>query len=134
MPISKKEFEALAGFRFSLREFLQFSEEAARSAGLTPRQHQALLAILAYPGREAVTIGELANQLQIRPQSAVGLVDRLQAQGLVARQTDPADRRQVRVSLRPKGRRLLDRLSAAHKGELKRLGPRLREVLKMLEP
>src|SRR6188508_1879330 len=99
---TKREYEALAGFRYALREFLQFSEEAAKSNGLTPRQHQALLAILAFPGREAVTIGELATQLQIRPHSAVGLVDRLAAQGYVSRETNRADRRQVYVSLRPK--------------------------------
>ncbi|MEP7357732.1 MAG: MarR family transcriptional regulator [Anaerolineales bacterium] len=131
--IAKKEYEALAGFRFALREFLQFSEEAAAAAGLTPRQHQALLAMLAFPGREAATIGELAIQLQIRPNSAVGLVDRLEAQGLVTRRSDGTDRRQVYVSLKPKGRRLLEKLSAAHKAELERLGPRLREVLSALE-
>jgi DNA-binding MarR family transcriptional regulator len=130
---SKREYEALAGFRYALREFLQFSEEAAKSMGLTPRQHQALLAILAFPGREAATIGELATQLQIRPHSAGGLVDRLAARGLVGRQTDAADRRQVFVSLRPKGRRLLEKLSSAHRAELKRLGPRLRNLLAALE-
>ena len=133
MPTSKREYEALAGFRFALREFLQFSEEAAKSMGLTPRQHQALLAILAFPGRDSATIGELATQLQIRPHSAVGLVDRLEAQGLVARETDRTDRRQVYVVLRPKGRKLLERLSAAHKAELKRQGPRLRDLLETLE-
>ena len=134
MATSKQEYEALAGFRFALREFLQFSEEAAKSMGLTPRQHQALLAILAVTGRESVTIGELASQLQIRPHSAVGLVDRLEAQRLVVRQTDRTDRRQVYVSLRPKGRKLLEKLSAAHKQELKRLGPRLRDLLATLKP
>jgi DNA-binding MarR family transcriptional regulator len=131
---SKREYEALAGFRFALRDFLQFSEQAAKSKGLTPRQHQALLAILAVPGRESVTIGELATQLQIRPHSAVGLVDRLEAQGLVVRQTDRSDRRLVYVSLKPKGRKLLEKLSAAHKEELKRLGPKLRDLLATLKP
>jgi DNA-binding MarR family transcriptional regulator len=133
MSTSKREYEALAGFRYALREFLQFSEDAAKSTGLTPRQHQALLAILAFPGRDAATIGELATQLQIRPHSAVGLVDRLEAQGLVGRRTDRADRRQVFVSLKPKGHKLLEKLSDAHKGELKRLGPRLRDLLAALE-
>ena len=133
MPTSKREYEALAGFRYALREFLQFSEEAAKSTGLTPRQHQALLAILAFPGREAATIGEVATQLQIRPHSAVGLVDRLVAQGLAGRHTDRADRRQVYVSLTAKGRKLLEKLSAAHKAELTRLGPRLRDLLAALE-
>src|SRR5262245_53741046 len=84
--LTKTEYEVLAAFRYHLRQFLQFSEEAARSAGLTPRQHQALLAIKGFPERERVTIGELAEQLQIAHHSAVGLVDRLAAQHLIERE------------------------------------------------
>ena len=76
-PITKSQYENLAAFRFALRKFLRFSEDAAGAAGLTPQQHQALLAIKGFPGRDHVTVGELAERLQIKPHSAVGLIDRL---------------------------------------------------------
>jgi DNA-binding MarR family transcriptional regulator len=93
--VTKAEYEALAAFRYSLRQFLSFSESAAASAGVTPRQYQALLAIKGFPGRDSATIGELAEQLQIAHHSAVGLVDRLGAQNLVVRVAGNQDRREV---------------------------------------
>jgi DNA-binding MarR family transcriptional regulator len=133
MSLSKTEYEALAEFRYALRQFAAFSEQAAKSIGLTPRQHQALLAMRGFPGRGALTIGELAERLQIRPNSAVGLVNRLQAERLVARASHAGDRRQVYVSLTARGRALLERLSAAHQAELRRIGPRLRQLLEALD-
>ncbi len=130
--VKQSEYQALASFRYALRQFQRFSENAAHAVGLTPRQHQALLAIKGYPGRDRLTLGELAERLQIRPHSAVGLADRLAAQGLVERQPSRTDRRQVYVALSPKGLRLLERLSASHKEELKRLAPQLRQVLEHL--
>lgn len=131
-PIRKDEYEALAAFRHTLRQFLHFSEQAAEQAGLTPQQHQALLAIMGFPGREQVTIGELAERLQIRHHSAVGLVDRLAAQGLVTRQSGASDRRQVYVALSEHGLALLEQLSAAHREELRRLGPQWRALLEQI--
>lgn len=131
-PIRKDEYEALADFRYTLRQFLHFSEQAAEQAGLAPQQHQALLAIMGFPGREQVTIGELAERLQIRHHSAVGLVDRLVAQGLAARQHSDNDRRQVYVALSEHGLVLLAQLSAAHREELRRLGPQLRKLLEQI--
>ncbi|HEV7500172.1 MAG TPA: MarR family transcriptional regulator [Vicinamibacteria bacterium] len=127
--VSQAEYEALAEFRSRLREFLRFSEEAAARVGLTPRQHQALLAIRGAAGGGPLSVGGLAESLQIRPHSAVGLVDRLAGLDLAARRPGREDRRQVFVSLTRKGSRLLARLSAAHRDELRRLGPRLRTVL-----
>src|SRR5262245_44158964 len=95
--VTKAEYEMLAAFRYALRQFLHFSETAAAAQGLTPQQHQALLAIMGFPGRTQVTIGELADRLRIRHHSAVGLVDRLQALGLVQRESARTDRRQVYV-------------------------------------
>ena len=132
MPISKVEYEALAEFRYAVRQFLAFSEEAAKSVGLTPRQHQALLAIRGAPGRESLTVGELAERLHIQPNSAVGLVDRLAADDLVTRASQAGDRRQVFVSLTTYGRSVLERLSTAHRAELRRVGPRLRALLDSL--
>jgi DNA-binding MarR family transcriptional regulator len=131
-PIRKDEYEALAEFRHALRQFLHFSERAAEQAGLAPQQHQALLAIMGFPGREQVTIGELAERLQIRHHSAVGLVDRLVAQGLVTREHSAGDRRQVYVALSEHGLALLEQLSTAHREELRRLGPQWRALLEQI--
>jgi DNA-binding MarR family transcriptional regulator len=130
--IAQAEYEALAEFRFALRQFLYFSETAAAEAGLTPRQHQALLAIRGNPGGQPLGIGELARRLQLRHHSAVGLVDRLSSLGFVTRRPGAPDRRRVLVVLTPAGRRVLDRLTAAHRDELRRLGPRLGALLTSL--
>lgn len=131
MPrITKTEYETLAAFRYAIRQFLRFSEEAAQSAGLTPQQHQALLAIKA--AQNKLTIKELAERMQIRHHSAVGLVDRLMAQGLLKREPSRADRRQVYVTLSPQGSRLLERLSSTHKEELRRMLPELRNLIERL--
>ncbi len=129
MDITKEEYVALAGFRYALREFLKFSEDAAQSVGLTPQQHQALLSIMGFAGRDFVTIGELAERLQIRHHSAVGLVDRLVAQDLARRRHGEEDHRQVLVELTAHGLETLRALSAAHHQELSQLGPHLMELL-----
>ena len=123
--LSKSQYEMLAAFRYALRQFLHFSEEAAHAAGITPQQHQALLALKGFPGRDCVTVGELAERLQLRHHSAVGLVDRLAAEKLVARSPSAGDRRQVFVQLTLRGQNVLERLSSAHTEQLKRMGPEL---------
>jgi DNA-binding MarR family transcriptional regulator len=130
--VTKAEYEVLAAFRYNLRQFLHFSESAAESAGITPRQHQALLAIKGFPGRDSVTIGELAEQLQIAHHSAVGLVDRLSSQKLIIREASTEDRRQVYVTLTAHGAEVLEKLTHAHKDELRRLGSRLAAVFSEL--
>lgn len=132
MPFSKGDYEDLAAFRYALRRFQHFSDQAAQAVGLTPQQHQALLAVIGFPGRDHVTIGELAERLQIRPHSAVGLVDRLACQGLAERQSPTGDRRQVFVALTPQGQQILDALTAVHREELHRLGPEIRLFLEQL--
>lgn len=131
--VTQGEYEALAGFRSTLRQFLAFSESAARSAGLTPRQHQALLAVKGSPGAADATVGDLARRLGVRHHSAVGLVDRLAAVGLLARETSVADRRRVQLSLTARGGRVLEGLAAAHREELREVAPRLEELLAALE-
>jgi DNA-binding MarR family transcriptional regulator len=132
-PVSQAEYEALAEFRRALRNFLSFSEAAAEKVGLTPRQHQALLAIRGNPAGAPLSVGALATDLQVRHHSAVGLVDRLSRAGLVARHHATDDRRQVLVSLTAAGDRLLARLSSVHRDELGQLGPRLRALLETVE-
>lgn len=127
--LAKADYERLAEFRYLLRRFLVFSEGAADSAGLTAQQHQALLAIKGFPGRDQISISELAERLAIRHHSAVGLVDRLVSKTLVNRGESRADRRQVLIALTPKADKLLATLSAAHREELKRLAPLLRALL-----
>ena len=127
--LSKADYERLAQFRYILRRFLAFSEQAATDASLTAQQHQALLAIKGFSGRDYVTTGELAERLCIRHHSAVGLVDRLCANGLVRRTSSDEDRRQVLVELTAKSQALLAKLSAAHREELRRLAPLLEELL-----
>jgi DNA-binding MarR family transcriptional regulator len=113
MPLAM-DYNALADFRFELRRFLDFSEQAARQAGLEPHQHQALLALKAFEGSAAPDIGELSRRLLIRHHSAVELTDRLETRGLVHRSHSHADRRQVLLRLTPRGRTLLERVSRLH--------------------
>src|SRR5262245_3666135 len=101
--LSKAQYEELAACRYALRQFLRFSERAAKSAGITAQQHQALLAIKGYPGRDQITVGELAARLQILHHSAVGLVDRLVDDDLVSREAATEDRRQVYIRLTRRG-------------------------------
>lgn len=129
---SKEDYETLAEFRYALRCFLRFSENTAETAGLTLQQHQALLFIIGFPGREQVTIGELAERLQIRHHSAVGLVDRLEDQGLVERIHKSEDRRQVFISLTEKGVGVLKGLANTHREELRHLGPQLCSMLEQI--
>lgn len=131
--ISQDDYEALADFRYTLRQFLAFSEAAARSIGLTPRQHQALLAIKGAASATPPTIGDLAERLGLRHHSAVGLVDRLVGLSLVRRVARDKDRRRVRLLLSLHGRRVLEQLSGAHRTELKQVAPRLRSLLRTLE-
>ena len=132
VKVTKTEYETLADLRYSLRQFLHFSEEAAHNAGVTPQQHQALLAIKGFPEERGITIGELAERLQVRHHSAVGLVDRLVLKNLVAREHHPADCRQVFLALTERGEKMLERLSAALKEQLRRVGPRIESLLKRL--
>jgi len=132
-PVSQREYEALAGFRYALRRFLAFSESAAHAVGLTPRQHQALLAVRGSAGGTCPSVGALAQQLGIRHHSAVGLVDRLAALGLLRRRTFGPDRRRVELVLTSRGSRTLDRLALAHREELRQVAPQLSRLLSTLE-
>ncbi len=120
-PLALTDYESLARFRHGLRSFLHFSEEAARAEGVTPAQHQLLLAIKGMRPGEAPTIGEIADWLVLRHHSAVELVDRAAAAGLVIRVADPDDARCQRLHLTVVGEERLARLSELHREELRRL-------------
>jgi len=132
-PLTRNEYETLAAFRHALRRFLTFSAREARAAGLSPQQHQALLAVKGHRAGPRPSIGDLATHLQLRHHSVVGLVDRLAGRGLVRRERSTTDRRQVGVALTTRGERLLAGLSAAHRDELRRVGPELRALLARLD-
>jgi len=127
--LSDHDYQTLAAFRFALRRFLAFSESSARVAGLTPRQHQALLGIKTLQATGAATIADLAAFLIIQHNSAVELVDRLARAHLVTRQDDQIDRRRVRVLLTSAGEARLATLSAIHLAEIARIGPELHALL-----
>jgi DNA-binding MarR family transcriptional regulator len=126
--ITKKEYEKLAAFRFNLRQFLRFSEVAARSVGLTSQQHQALLSIKGFPDGKVITIGRLAEQLQVAHHTAVELVDRLTFQDLVWREASIVDRRQVHIKLTARGEEVLEALTWVHREELRHLSKRLNSL------
>jgi DNA-binding MarR family transcriptional regulator len=119
------EYRALADFRYQIRRFLHFSEEAARGESLEPQQHQMMLAIRGLEGGDCPTVGALAEYLFIRHHSAVGLIDRLEKRGMVIRARRSDDRRHATVRLTSEGAAALERLSGAHRAELANLAPRL---------
>jgi DNA-binding MarR family transcriptional regulator len=127
--LTQADYERLAEFRYLLRRFLVFSEEAAERAGLTAQQHQALLVIKGRRGSQPMPTGMLAERLAIRHHSAVGLIDRLLAKDLIRRRNDSADRRQVLIELTRKAEKVLQSLTVTHRDEIERLAPLLRELL-----
>jgi DNA-binding MarR family transcriptional regulator len=131
-PLTIDEYRRLAEFRYQIRRFLSFSTQAARRAGLEPRQHQLLLALKGLPPHLEPTIGELANRLQIRHNTAVELVNRLADHGLVERRRDDGDRRKVFIDITERGQSVLDELSRHHLRELRSIGPELVRALNTL--
>ena len=125
------DYIALADFRYEIRRFLNFSETAARAAGIEPHQHQALLAIKGLPARQIATVGVLAERLQIQHHSAVELTDRLQSKGLIQRSRNQSDRREVVLELTLRGEKLLQQLTLSHRTELQMAGPKLVAALEL---
>jgi len=119
---NKRAVHELAQFRYALRRFLRFSESAARKCGVTPQQHQLMLGVAGFTGRGCATVSELAEFLQEKNHSVVGLVHRAVQSGLVKRKRDSVDRRVVVVQLTARGERILLRLSDLHRREIEDLG------------
>ncbi len=126
------DYEALAEFRYQIRKFLHFSEEAVQQAGMEKQQYQFMLAIKGMPDGVRPLIRELANRMQIQHHSAVELVNRMAAKGLVRRERGQSDRREVLVALTPKGENVLGELAQHHREELRSAGPRLIAALQRL--
>ena len=125
--LTTRDYAQLASFRLALREFLRFSEAAAAEEGLTSQHYQVMLILRGWPEGQPVSINDLAQQLLIKHNSAVGLVDRLANEGLVVRRPSIVDRRKVELRLSPLGRRLLARLASMHRKELQRIGPIMKQ-------
>lgn len=129
--LTDTDYAALADFRYSLRQFLAFSEVKAADCGLTPQQHQALLAIRAAPAGKA-TVGYMAERLILKPHSATGLIDRLETLGLVQRRLSAQDKRQALLALTEQAHAILRTLSVTHREEIMRVRPLLIELLEKM--
>ena len=127
--LTREDYQNLLAFRTGLRGFQHWSQAQARAVGLTPAQHQLLLAIKGHRGQTSPAIGDLAGYLLLRPHSTVELVDRAEAGGLVERWSDSGDGRLTRVRLTADGEKRLDQLAAAHLEELQRLAPVLDQLV-----
>ena len=134
MRLRDADYEDLLALRTGLRRLLRWSEQQAEATGLTPAQHQLLLAVRGHPDRRGPTIGEVADYLLLRHHSAVGLVDRAEEAGLVTRSRDAEDQRVVRLQLTAEGEEHLEALSAAHMEELHRLALKLPSAWRGLMP
>ena len=129
-----EDYQRLLAFRTRLRQFVQWSEAEAQSAGITPAQHQLLLAVKGSTTPGGPTISEVSEALLLKHHSAVGLVDRAEQAGLVERRADQADGRVVRLRITRKGAGVLRRLSASHLDELRQLAPALRALDRLDSP
>lgn len=133
MTLAQSDFEHLLELRTGLRRFLRWSEEQAKSAGLTPAKHQLLLAVRGHPDPAGPTMGDVAEYLVLRHHSAVGLVDRAEEDGLVNRNPDPGNKSVVRVTLTPSGAAKLELLTEAHLEEIAHLAPTMRTLWRALQ-
>jgi DNA-binding MarR family transcriptional regulator len=130
--LSDRDYQALARFRYALRVFQRFSEDAARAAGITPAQHQLMLAIRGWSRPVPPTVADLAQLLQLRHHSTVELIQRATAAGLVHSGVDPDDHRRHQIRLTPHGDALLASLSLQHRDELRRFRAEMNDVLREL--
>jgi DNA-binding MarR family transcriptional regulator len=131
--LDQQDYERLLAFRTGLRRFLSWSGQQAEAAGITPAQHQLLLAVRGHPDPRGPTIGEVAGYLLVRHHSAVELIDRAVSAGLVLRRADSEDGRTVRIALTADGLQRLERLAAAHLEELERMTSQLHTLWAGLE-
>jgi DNA-binding MarR family transcriptional regulator len=129
LDLTLEQYRDLAEFRRQIRQFIHFSETAAKTFGIEPQQHQLLLVVQGLPEGVKPTISELASRLFIQHHSAVELVNRLEGTGAIARGHGPEDKREVWIRLTPEGRRILRRLALAHREELERSGPEVARTL-----
>lgn len=131
--LTEEQYRVLLIFRTALRHYLRWSSDQSQSLGLTPQQHQLLLAVRGHPGEKPPSITEIADYLLVKHHSAVELATRVEQAGLVNRSVDPDDQRVVRVTLTPRGREIIESLSEAHMSELERVAAQLDLSQSLLE-
>ncbi|MGB8888726.1 MAG: MarR family transcriptional regulator [Candidatus Korobacteraceae bacterium] len=131
-PVKPADYQALAEFRYQIRRFVRFSEEAARKGGIEPQHHQLLLALKGKPDHEEPRIAFIAERLQIQHHSAVELVDRMARKGLITRTRGDEDRREVHLQLTAAGEHVLEELTRHMRAELRSAAPALVEALRNL--
>ena len=132
--LTHDDYDALASFRYAMRKFLSFSRQAlAEKAQLTPEQYEALLAVKAFPSTAGVTISDLSERMQIKHHTAVGVVDKLETLSLLEREPGVRDRRQVFLKLTPEGSRVLAKVAALHREDLRARSSELIEALTRLQ-
>lgn len=129
--LTDADYARLANFRYALRRFLEFSADAARGEGLTPRQHQAMLVIRGSEGGRA-SVGRLAERLCLKPNTAAELAKRLETSGWITRESGEVDRRVVELALTPAAETTLEKLSQAHRRELRQIGPEIAALFQSL--
>ena len=130
--IALSDYQLLAAFRYEMRKFLAFSEQAARSAGIEPQQHQLLLALRGLPEGMRPTVGTMAERLSVQPNTAVALVDKLEERGLLVRERGFTDKREVLLKLTAEGEALLRTLSTMHREQLGVAGPAMVRALQAI--
>jgi DNA-binding MarR family transcriptional regulator len=130
--ISNSDYRSLAALRFEIRKFLAFSEQAARSVGIEPQQHQLLLVVRGLSGEARPTIRSAADRLCVKHHTAVALVDKLERRGLLARERGLADKREVLLRLTANGEAMLHELSTVHREQLRTVGPAMVNALQMI--
>ena len=130
--LTLSHYQALAEFRYQIRKFLHFSEQAVKQAGLERGQYQLMLAIKGMPAGVRPRVREMANRMQIRHHSTVELINRLEARGYVRRERAQTDRREVLLALTPRGERILAELALHHHEELRTAAPTLVAALRRL--
>ncbi len=116
--LTKDDFRTLSEFRYQMRRFERFSENAVQAEGITPLQYLLLLHVKGYPERDWATVGELAERLQAKPHGVVALISRCESAGLVERRVSSVDRRRVEIHLRQAGVAILAKLAEMHRSEL----------------
>jgi len=127
--VSDSDYRSLAQFRHALRVFQRFSEDAARDAGVTPAQHQLMLAVKGWHGDPAPSVSDLAEFLQLKHHSTVELIQRATTAGLVTTATDPLDQRRQLTELTARGEQILASLSSLHRDELRRFRSEMNDIL-----
>lgn len=116
-------------WRSSVQGFLHGSKEILKRHGVSTRGYHSLLEIWAAPSDVGLAVGDLAELIHVRHNTAVGVVDELCRLELTVRKRLANDRRVVLVQLTGAGRDVLAQLVREHIDELDKISANLRKVV-----